>query len=90
MCIRDSEESDQSGSCGASRTKGKLVREVEPFGWLMQGWVDVGPDYKSFHNSGHNRSDWLCPNRLEAGISQDWKMVYYDNVNHLQRFINML
>jgi len=21
-------------------------------------------------------SYWLCPNRLEAGISQEWKMVY--------------
>jgi len=21
-------------------------------------------------------SNWLCPNRLEAGISQEWKMVY--------------
>jgi len=32
----------------------------------MQGWVNVGPDYKSFHDSGHNWSygdgskvDWL-------------------------------
>ena len=50
------EECDQSGSCGASRTKGKLVREVEPFRWLIQGWVNVGPDYKSFHDSGHNRN----------------------------------